>query len=88
MGVIRASFQSVGTSPMSSEVWKIVMSMGAISSAARESTLLGIISGPEALCGFKVLKSFVMSEVVTVISRMDGILLGSSTGMFVTSSLV
>ena len=42
---------------MSSEVWNIVVSIGAISSATMIRSLVGMLSGPEALCGLRCLRS-------------------------------
>ena len=38
---------------MSSEVWNIVVSIGAISSATMIRSLVRMLSGPEAVCGLR-----------------------------------
>ena len=52
MGVMSASRQSSGTVLALREVWKMRVSIGAISSDAKRNSRLGMPSGPEALWGF------------------------------------
>ena len=73
---------------MSSEVWNIVVSIGAISSATMIRSLVGMLSGPEALCGLRYLRSLMTPGVEMMVCFMDGILLCPMSGMFVRFSLV
>ena len=58
MGEIRASFHYVGSSPTSSDDWKIAVSTGASWSAARIRMRVGMPSGPDALCGLRSFNNF------------------------------
>ena len=87
-GVMRSSLQSEGTVAVSSEVWNIVVSIGAISSATMIRSLVGMLSGPEALCGLRCLRSLVTPRVEMMRGFMDGILINAISGIFVRFSLV
>ena len=58
MGEIRASFHSLGSSPISSDDWKIAVSTGASWSAAIIRIRVGMPSGPDALCGLRSFNNF------------------------------
>ena len=88
MGVIRASFQSTGTDQLSKDFWKIRVIAGASSSAARERSLVGMPSGPQALCGFRFFSMVLTPGVDIVIASMVGMTLGPRSGTLVRSSRV
>ena len=68
---------------MSSEVWNIVVSIGAISSATMIRSLVSMLSGPDALCSLRCLRSLMTPGVEMIMGFMDGILLCPMSGMFV-----
>ena len=51
------------------------MRFGAISSATMIRSLVGMLSGPEALCGLVFLKKFADTRVEMMMFSMDGMLL-------------
>ena len=71
---------------MSSEVWNIVVSNGAISSATMIRSLVGMLSGLEVLCGLGCLRSLKTLRVEMMMGFMDGTLLYPISGMFVRFS--
>ena len=57
MGTTLAVVQSVGIIPCFSEAWKNSVNVGVISSASVLSSLVGMWSGPVALCSLSVHRS-------------------------------
>ena len=53
----------------------MVVSIGAISSATMIRSLVGMLSGPVALCGFRFLISLMTPGVEMMMGSMDGVLL-------------
>ena len=58
--------QSVGSDPLSSEAWNIVVSAGASVSAQFFSMMLGMASGPLALFGLMFFSSFATPSTAMV----------------------
>ena len=77
MGTPFALRQSEGTSPVSSEVLKIKVMIGAISIASCFRIIGLILSGPPALCGFKFCSNLRIPGSFTCISGISGYGLGS-----------
>jgi hypothetical protein len=76
-----AFLQSIGTDPVSIEVWKMAANPCASCGAHSRKTLFGIPSGPGALCGMILPKSFSTPLVVKsmlFISSMTGELRGGA----------
>ena len=59
-----ACFQSDGILPQLSDFLKIIKRIGEINSLHSLSILLGILSGPAALCGFRICNSLLMPVYV------------------------
>ena len=83
-----AFLQSAGTQPVSRDVWNIFVKTGEISSAATFYMYVGMLSGPEALCGFKSRRSFATPFGLTMIFHMAENGLGPLLGSLSVSSLV
>ena len=66
----------------------MVVSIGAISSATMIRSLVGMLSGPEALCGFRFLRSLMTPGVEMMMGSMDRMLLQPVSGTFLRFSLV
>ena len=66
----------------------MVVSIGAISSATMVRSLVGMLSGPEALCGFRFLISLMTPGVEMMMGSMDGMLLWPISGTLLWFSLV
>ena len=64
MGTTLAVVQSVGIIPCFSEAWKNSVNVGVISSASVLSSLVGMWSGPVALCSLSVHRSLWMPSGV------------------------
>ena len=88
MGEIRASFHSVGSSPTSSDDWKIAVSTGASWSAARIRMRVGMPSGPDALCGLRSFNNYNTPSLWTWIRFMAVYGLFPLSGSAEVSSLV
>ena len=73
---------------MSSEVWNIVMSIRASSSAIIIRSLVRMLSGSEALCGLRCLRSKLTPGVEMMMGFHGWNLLCPILGMFVRFSLV
>ena len=88
IGTTKASFQSLGTKPESSDIWKSRLRAGASSVAAVLRMKEGTASGPVALCGFRFFKSLWTSFQSTLMDAIVGISLLPLSGMAVESSAV
>ena len=74
-------FQSSGTCPVVSGIWKVICSMGALS-LVRSFETIGVFEwGPEALRGFKLSRRFLTPGVEISIWGMEGNELGTLSGM-------
>ena len=82
-----ASFQSLGTRPVSRYLWNITTNMGAITSLSFLSTSGFSSSGPVALWGFKSFNSFMIPTSDTLISGITGWLFIFLAGTDLVSSL-
>ena len=67
-----ASDYSLGISPVLRDCWKRCANTGPIFFANSFRTLGWSSSGPKALEGFRLLRSFVTPSFVTIISSMNG----------------
>ena len=72
MGTTFALRQSEDTSPVSSEVLKIKVRIGAISIANCFRIIGLILLGPPALCGFKYCSNLIIPSAFTCISGISG----------------
>ena len=59
---------------------KMEVSIGVISSATMIKSLVGMLSGLEALCGFRFISSLMTPGVEMMIGSMDGMLLWPISG--------
>ena len=66
----------------------MVVSIVAISSATMIGSLVGMLSGPEALCSFRFFISLMTPGVEMMMGSMDGMLLWSISGTLLRFSLV
>ena len=67
-----ADFHWDGSDPSSRDFWNRTSNMGDSSVESVLSIMGLILSGPQALCGFRLLRSFSMPFLPTVISGMVG----------------
>ena len=88
IGTIKASFQSLETTPESSDIWKSHVRTGASSVAAVLRMEEGIASWPVALWGFRFFKSLWTPFQSTLMDAIVGISLLPLSGMAVVSSAV
>ena len=88
MAVTLTVLQSFGTIQVSKLFWKIMVRNSPISVAISLRTLAGSKSGPEALLGFSLSRSFTTPSLVTSVSGIDGNGVPSGDGMLLLSSLV
>ena len=65
----------------------MVVSIGAISSATMIRSLVGLLSGPKVLCGFRFLISLMTPGVEMMMGSMDGKLLWPISGTLLRFSL-
>ena len=65
-------FQYSGSAQSSMVLWNRVVRIREICLAMSRSILAGIISGPQALLGLIIIRSFSTPSLVTVISGMGG----------------
>ena len=72
MGETKACRHIEGICPVLSDVWKINVTAGASSLATIDSILVGMLSGPVALFGFRFFSSFSTPSVVMVRLSMSG----------------
>ena len=72
MGTTLAVVQSVGIIPRFSEAWKNSVNVGVSSSASVLSSLVGMWSGPVALCSLSVDRSLWMPSGVIMMCCMSG----------------
>ena len=68
------------------DAWNINVSVGVISLAVSFSKRPGILSGPVALCGFKLVKSFMTPLWWIIIGGISGVELTPIYGMLLRSS--
>jgi hypothetical protein len=68
------------------DAWNINVSAGVISLAVSFSRRPGILSGPIALCGFKLVKSFMTPLWWIIIDDISGVELTLISGMLLRSS--
>ena len=59
-GQMLACFHSDGILPQLSDILKIIRRIGEINSLHSFSILLGIVSGPSALCGLRLFNNLIM----------------------------
>ena len=85
-GATIAVFQSDGILPWLMDAWNINVSAGVISLAVSFSRRPGILSGPVALCGFKLVKSFMTPLWWIIIGGISGVELTPMSGMLLRSS--
>ena len=71
-GQMLACFQSDGIFPQLSDFLKIIKRIGEIKSLHSLSILLGILSGPAALCGFRFFNSLFMPVSVMLMFCISG----------------
>ena len=88
MAVTLAVLYSFGTIPVSKLFWNTMVRKGLISMAISLRTLAGSKSGPEALLGLILSRSFTTPALVTLISGIDRNGIPSGDGMLLLSSLV
>ena len=74
-------FQSSGTLPLSSDVWKIRVSDGVIDVPFSLKKRVDSWSGPVALCGLRLRSSFRTPSFPTIIFGASGVLLMPKFGM-------
>ena len=86
MGTTLAVVQSVGIIPCFSEAWKNSVNVGVISSASVLGSLVGMWSGPVALCSLSVHRSLWMPSGVIMMCCMSGCGLAHLSGMVDVSS--
>ena len=86
MGTTLAVVQSVGIIPCFSEAWKNSVNVGVSSSASVLSSLVGMWSGPVALCSLSVHISLWMPSGVIMMCCMSGCGLAPLSGMVDVSS--
>ena len=86
MGTTLAVVQSVGIIPCFSEAWKNSVYVGVSSSASVLSSLVGMWSGPVALCSLSVHRSLWMPSGVIMMCCMSGCGLAPLSGMVDVSS--
>ena len=71
MGTTKALFQSSGTIPWFSDAWNSIVRQGAISVANSLRNLVGILSGPLALYGFRLDSNLLIPSVVISLLSMS-----------------
>ena len=86
MGTTLAVVQSFGIIPCFSEAWKNSVNVGVSSSASVLSSLVGMWSGPVALCSLSVHRSLWMPSGVIMMCCMSGCGLAPLSGMVDVSS--
>ena len=86
MGTTLAVVQSIGIVPCFIEAWENSVNMGVSSSASVLSNLVGIWSGPVALCSLSVHSNLWMPVGVIVMCCMSGCGLMPLSGMVEMSS--
>ena len=86
MGTTLAVVQSVGIIPCFSEAWKNSVNVGVNSSASVLSSLVGMWSGPVALCSLSVHIRLWMPSGVIMMCCMSGCGLAPLSGMVDVSS--
>ena len=86
MGTTLAVVQSVGIIPCFSEAWKNSVNVGDSSSASVLSSLVGMWSGPVALCSLSVHRSLWMPSGVIMMCCMSGCGIAPLSGMVDVSS--
>ena len=86
MGTTSAVVQSIGIVPCFIETWKNSVNMGVSSSASVLSNLVGMWSGPVALCSLSVHSNLWMPVGVIVMCYMSGCGLMPLSGMVEMSS--
>ena len=86
MGTTLAVVQSIGIVPCFIEAWKNNVNMGVSSSASVLSNLVGMWSGPVALCSLSVHSNLWMPVGVIVMCCMSGCGLMPLSGMVEMSS--
>ena len=69
MGTTLAVVQSVGIIPCFSEAWKNSVNVGVSSSASVLSSLVGMWSGPVALCSLSVHRSLWMPRAYDIVRQ-------------------
>ena len=81
MGTTLAVVQSVGIVPCFNEAWKNSVNVGVSSSASVLSSLVGMWSGPVALCSLSVHRSLWMPFSVIMTCCTSGCVLTPLSGM-------
>ena len=87
-GATFACFKSVGVMPVSRDFVKSSVRIGAVCSRSSFKTLLCMLSGPQALWGFRFDSKFKIPGLCMDICGISGCGLGPLSGIFVFRSLV